>query len=138
MSDRRLTGAEILALQDLVHEDVSVPEWGAVVRIRALTGLERDRYEESLTIVRQQGKKQTREAHMANARAKLVALCAINEDGTPLFERAQVDALGAKSAAALDRLFDAALRLSGLKEAEVEELGKNSESGDPSAASTSA
>ena len=41
--------------------------------------------------------------------------------------RTQIDALGAKSAAPLDRCFEVAQRLSGISEADVEELTKNSE-----------
>ena len=133
----RLSGAQILALEDLPVEDVEVPEWRTTVRVRTLTGTERDQYEESLVVYKTQGKKQTREMRMANARAKLVALTAVDESGARLFSADEVVRLGGKNAAALDRLFSAAMRLAGLTEADVEDLSKNSASADPSGASTS-
>jgi hypothetical protein len=54
-----------------------------------------------------------------------------------LFTDEDVAALGQRSAAALERVFDAASRLSGLSAEDMEELAKNSESGQ-SGGSTSA
>src|SRR5690606_19506049 len=115
----------ILAAKDLPRELVEVPEWGGAVYVRALTGAERDQFEAS--IVEQRG----RDVRMAmrNIRAKLVALTVVDEDGQRNFTDDDVAALGGKSAAALDRLFAVAQRLSGLSKEDVEELAKNSESG---------
>ena len=38
-----LSAAEILAADDLPTEDVEVSEWNGTVRVRALTGAERDK-----------------------------------------------------------------------------------------------
>jgi len=116
-----LTKQEILAAADLSIEDVEVPEWGGVVRVRALSAAERDRFEDSLMTGR--GKK--RQFSMMNARAKLVALTVVDEQGKQIFNDQDVAALGAKSAAALSRVFDAAMRLAGLTEDDVEELTEN-------------
>ena len=37
-----LTKSAILGINDLKHEDVPVPQWGGTVRVRAMTGQERD------------------------------------------------------------------------------------------------
>ena len=37
-----LSKEQILAAEDLPHKDVPVPEWKGTVRVRALTGFERD------------------------------------------------------------------------------------------------
>ena len=37
-----LTAEAITAAQDPAHEDVHVPEWGGWVRVKALSGAERD------------------------------------------------------------------------------------------------
>ena len=43
-----LTRDEILQAQDIQFEDVKVPEWNGTVRVRGLTGVERDALEASL------------------------------------------------------------------------------------------
>jgi hypothetical protein len=48
----------------------------------------------------------------------------VDEDGKRVFTEAEVKALGAKSARALDRLFDTARRLSGLGDEDVETLAE--------------
>jgi hypothetical protein len=128
-----LSKEAIFAADDHKYEIVPVPEWGGEVRMRSLTGTERDAYEDSLT--QQVGNKQVVNAR--NARAKLVALSAINEDGTPLFDKADVIKLGSKNSAALQRLFDAACKLSGFSEEDVKELEEGF-GGAPNGASTSA
>jgi len=117
-----LTREAILQAQDLPYEDVAVPEWGGVVRVRALTGAERDRFEAS--IVEQRGKGGPR-LNTQNIRAKLVALTVVDEHGNRIFTDDDVEALGRKSAAALNRVFEVAQRLSGLTQADMEELEKN-------------
>lgn len=118
-----LSKAAIFGADDRRYEDVPVPEWGGAVRLRSLTGSERDAYEAS--IEKQVGGKTVRDVR--NFRARLVVLSAIDEEGRPLFERNDVVALSNRSAAALDRLFEVACRLSGISENDVEELEGNSE-----------
>lgn len=117
-----LTRDAILGARDLPTEDVEVPEWGGTVRVRGLTGTERDAFEQS--IARRKGKNV--ELNLRNVRAKLVALSVVDEQGNRIFSEADVDALGQKSAAALDRIFRVAQRLSGLTDEDVEELTGNS------------
>ena len=128
-----LSKTAILAAQDLQTEDVEVPEWGGAVRVRSFTGRERDAFEASM--VRGDGK--DRKVDLTNMRARLVGLTVIDETGQRLFTDEEVDLLGAKSGAALDRVFAIAQKLNGLSGSDVEELSKNS-SGVPSAVSTSA
>lgn len=112
---------------DIQKEYVHVPEWASdaedaantYVCIRGLTGTERDSYEAS--IVSFKGK--DKQVNLRNARAKLVAACLIDEDtGDRLFKDHEVTLLGERSAVALNRVFEAAQRLSGLTEADVKEL----------------
>jgi len=55
-------------------------------------------------------------------RAKLVAASVRKADDSRVFTDGQVEALGSKNAAALQRVFRVAQRLSGLAEDEVDEL----------------
>ena len=128
-----LSKTAILAAQDLQTEDVEVPEWGGAVRVRSFTGRERDAFEASMV----RGEGRDRKVDLTNMRARLVGLTVIDETGQRLFTDDEVDLLGAKSGAALDRVFAVAQKLNGLSGADVEELSKNS-SGVPSAVSTSA
>lgn len=103
-------------------EEVRVPEWGAgeTVCIRELTGDERDAYDQ---IVVKQGD------NYRGLRAHLVAMSLCDEKGTSLgFTEAEVKQLGGKSGAAIDRVFQAAQRLSGLAPDSQEVAAKNSES----------
>lgn len=113
-----LSKADILKVSDIQRELVAVPEWGGDVWVKGLTGAERGQYEKSILTIR--GKDQT--INMAHIRAKLASLSICDEAGARLFTDADVEALDGKSAAALERVFTVAMRLSGLGEQDVKEL----------------
>ncbi|OGG44115.1 MAG: hypothetical protein A3F84_27785 [Candidatus Handelsmanbacteria bacterium RIFCSPLOWO2_12_FULL_64_10] len=127
----------ILGEDDLHFEEVPVPEWpkvGGKVRIRTLSGTERDAFEQAC--VEKRGK--NHDTNLRNIRAKLCSLLIVDPaTGQRVFSDADADALGRKSAKALDRVFDAGRKLNGIGEKDVEELAGNCETG-PSAGSTSA
>lgn len=116
-----LTRDDILQAQDLPTERVSVPEWSGEVLVRGLTGAERDKFEASIVV----RKGNRTDFNPDNMRAKLVALCVIDEQGNRLFTDDDVKILGKKSATALDRVFQVAQRLSGLQPGAIEEAEKN-------------
>ena len=109
---------DILAVKDIQIELVPVPEWDGEVYIKGMSGLERDAFEAS--IIEQKGNKQ--KVNMANVRAKLAAQTLCDEEGNRLFNDADIKELGKKSASALQRVFEVAQRLSGIGDADVEEL----------------
>ena len=102
-----LDAAAILAADDLPGEDLDVPEWKGTVRVRGLTGLERDRFEFLMAAAKDSPDK-------VNVRANLVGRCIIKEDGSRAFTDKQLAKLGEKSGAALDRVFDKVRELSGM------------------------
>jgi hypothetical protein len=116
-----LTRDQILSAQDLPTETVAVPEWGGDVLVRGLTGTERDAYEASM--VKQVGNQA--KMNMDNMRAKLVALCIVDETGKRIFTQADAETLGKKSGTGLQRVFLVAQRLSGLTTKDVEEAEGN-------------
>jgi len=118
-----LSREQILEAPDLPYEDVDVPEWGGTVRVRGLTGAERDQFEAAILERQRDGRLRVR---MENIRARLVALACVDEEGERLFSEQDVAALGRKSAVALQRVFEVAQRLSGLAPQDLEELAKNS------------
>lgn len=115
---------EILGQDDLPSRAVAVPEWGGrEVRVKSMTGAERDAYELDIYAEREAAKKESRKPR--NVRARLLVRCLVGEDGKLLFGEADIEALGAKSAAALDRLYDVARTLNGYSEADAKALEKN-------------
>jgi hypothetical protein len=122
---KMLSREEILRADDLTRERLEVPEWGGALTVRAMTGAERDAFESAILTRRGQ----TFDVNMRNVRAKLAAWTVVDEAGARLFTEADVEQLSQKSAAALQRVFDVASRLSGLSRADVEELAKNSTAG---------
>lgn len=129
-----LTKAQIVQVVDLKTETVSVPEWGGEVLVREFTGADRDAFENSMVTVGADGKRQ---ADLQNLRAKLVAATVVDsETGQLMFDAQEVHLLGAKSAVALERVFQVAQRINGMTADAVDAAAKNSD-GAPSAASTS-
>jgi len=116
-----LTRSDILEADDTRYETVACPEWGGDVRLRSISGAKRDAYESSL--MEERGG--SRKMNLRNARAKLIILTAVDEDGRPLFTADDLRALGAKNAAPLDRLFDAARKLAGMSDDDVEKMTEN-------------
>lgn len=118
-----LTRDQIMAFRSKDRETVvvEVPEWGGAVTLRELSARERDAFEAST--VDGHGKKMR--INIENLRARLVAACAIDEQGQALFYPSDVELLGDLSASAVDRLFSAARELNGMTESDVEELAGN-------------
>ena len=118
----RLSRDDILKAADNEPEEVDVPEWGGSVLVRGMTGRERDAFEVSLM---QPGRGGRKVLDPANVRAKLVARCVVDDDGGRLFTDADVAELGGKSAAAVDRVYAVAARLSGMGADDPEELTRD-------------
>ena len=118
-----LTKDQILKSDDLTTKVVKVPEWGGDVIVTTMSGAGRDQYDSTIYIAGDDGKITT---HLDNGRAKLVAATVVDDKGNLLFNVDDVGALGKKSVAALDRVYEVATRLNFLSEKEVQELAKNS------------
>lgn len=122
--DELLSKDEILGMDDIPTEEVVVPEWkGRTVLVCGMTAAGKNAYEASLVEV----KGTTRKIRMENATAKLLVRTLVNRQRQPLFTETDIEKLGAKSAAALERLAQVALRLSSMRVSDVEELVKNSD-----------
>ena len=126
-----LTRAEILAADDLPRELVEVPEWGGSVYVRGLTAMERSEFEnlmlglENKRIKVGKSDDMTIQMDMRVLRVRLSALCMVDEKGNRLFGDDAVEALGRKSADALNRIFVVAQRLSGMTSDDVEDAAGN-------------
>lgn len=118
-----LTKEQILRVKDIETRTVNVPEWGGDVMVRGMTGIERDQFEAK--ILDQSGKKT--KVNLQNARARLVSISVVDEEGNRLFTENEIVLLGTKSATALSRVYDVAASLSGISDDDIEELLGNSE-----------
>lgn len=125
---------EILRAEDFKTEDVPVPEWGGTVRVKSLTGDERDGFEAQIRENRRDG---SFRSDFAKMRVKLLALTIIGADKRRIFSLEDVEKLGKKSAAAIERVWEVASRLSGLSKEDAEELARGLGTG-PSDEPTSA
>lgn len=117
-----LNKAQILEASDLQKEEVQVPEWGGSVMVYGMTAGDKDSYEESMI-----SSAKTGTVTLKDATARLCSLCCRDEDGNRLFDDTDVQALTGKSAMALARISNVALRLSGMGKGELEKIVKNSE-----------
>jgi len=132
-----LSRDEILNASDIQTEEVEIPEWNnKKVLVRGMTGAQRDAYEDA-SLTMPDKKKQTRAFIYKNARARLVAWSVVDENGKRVFSDADIPRLSDKSAAALQRIFNVAMRLSGISEEDIEELVKNSPDGQSDDSGTS-
>lgn len=105
--------ADVLGAQDVTFETVRVPEWGGSVRVRSLTGAERDK------IVR--ADKPDGPAFYA----RVIAASLVDDEGENIGLDAGVPRqLAAKNAGALLRVWRVCQRLSGMGDNAVEEASE--------------
>jgi len=118
---RLLSKAAIVAAEDLKHEDVDVPEWGGTVRVRVMTGTERDAFRTAIAAAG--------DLPVGRFSVILLASTLIGEDGALLFTPEEIDQLAEKSGSSIDKPAVVAMRLNGLGGTAVEDAAKNSASG---------
>lgn len=131
---------EVHKASDQQYDTVPVPEWAPagdpdpeqwVLRLRGMTGTERDRFEASMA-----PKGNSKKPNMENFRARLITWCAVDQEGNRLFNSGDVQMLGSKSALAISRVFDKCQEMNGLSDSDIDELTEDF--GDaPNGASTS-
>lgn len=106
----------ILDADDRVFEKVDVPEWGGAVRVSVMTGEQRDRFDSALSYMK---------GNLENVRALLCSMTIVDDSGDLLFSSVDIDALGRRSARALERVFDVAQRINALRQSDAEAAVKN-------------
>lgn len=111
---------QILAADDLPFRDIDVPEWGGSVRVRTMTGRERDAWESLIYVTTGKDVQFKKD----DFRAKLLAKTIVDENGSLLFTEAEIAALSGKSSKVISRLFDAAQDLNGISKEVQENIEK--------------
>lgn len=117
-SGRRVfkSAAAILATDDRATLDVDVPEWGTTVRLRALSGEDRERFEAFVAQENKDGEE------TPAVRATFLQLAIVDEAGDPLFTPAQIHALGRRNGYPITRLFAIGRTLSKMGADDAEEI----------------
>jgi hypothetical protein len=109
---------QILDCDDSTIEPIDLPEWGVKAFIRTMTGTDRDSWELYAS-------KQLEKVNGVNIRGKLACLSLCDENGKRLFGDGQAEALSKKSSKALNRVYEASLKLNKLSDEDIEALEKN-------------
>jgi hypothetical protein len=105
--------------------DVPFPEMHTAYRLREMSGTERDTFEIAQFKEQSDGKHKVEPLYL---RARLVALCLVDETGARLYADDEVQQLSdGVPAATIGKLFAAAQTLNGLDADAVDNAGKNSD-----------
>lgn len=110
---------------DRKWEDVHVPEWGGDVRILELSSADRG-YLEAGSLVANGSTPQFKVESIKNNREKVVAMALVDENFERLFTNKEITDLGKKSGKVLDRLYQVAMRISGMSPGSVDDAEGNS------------
>lgn len=104
-----LDKSKFLALNDTKIEEVEIPEWESTVYVRALTAKELMDYVNA-TIDIQKGQSKD----LAKSQLLMVAYCLCDSEGKRLIQDNEISLLENKNAGVINRIFEAAQRVSGL------------------------
>jgi|TARA_Y100000310_G_scaffold7603_1_gene8330 hypothetical protein len=127
-----LSRDDILNVDDTRYEEIDMPEWNGSVRIRGLSAADRSRIESEYTESTTGPDGVPKNKVDPRFRAALCSMCIVDDEGKRMFSEADIEALGNKNGANLERIFDRARKLSGIVSANesdgVTAQAKNSES----------
>lgn len=114
---------KILEAEDIPSEKITVPEWGVDLMIKGMTAGER------VTLMQNAYDSRTEQVNMSKVYPDVVVSCACDPDtGLPVFTDADKDVLMGKSSAAIEKIADVGLRLSGIGKDQQDAAGKDSSS----------
>ena len=109
-----MTREEILSKRTLKQERINVPAWGGEVNVRELTAGEKERLEALYS-----------GEHTGTIQATVVSMVVLDDNGERVFTDDDIGALSSMSGSAIQAIFKAATRLSGVTTEAREELEKN-------------
>jgi hypothetical protein len=117
--------AHILGCKDLNVVKVEVPEWGGIaLYMRPMTASDRDEFDMMQIMENEEGNV---ELNKFNLRASMLARCAcIDPEGKErIFTSEDVEALGGKSAAAMERCLNVVRKMNNISKDDEEAIAKN-------------
>lgn len=116
-----LSKEDIFQVEDISVETMEVPEWGGTIRLKPMTGAEKEGFEAEFQ-KRQQGENKI---NTRGFRGWLISRSVVNEDGELLFSKGDIAELSKKSAKVLEDVFEKCLEVNGIGQDAVEEIEKN-------------
>ena len=112
---------KILSTEDIPSETLTVSEWGVDLLIKGMTAGER------IALMQNAVDQNTGQVNMAAVYPDVVVACSFDpETGDPVFTNADKPAILSKSSAAVERIADVGLRLSGIGKDDADAAGKDS------------
>lgn len=123
------------ALESIARKtiEVEIPEAATTFRLREMSAADRDRFEVASLKTDADGKRTIDPMFL---RARLVAMCLVDDAGARLYADDEIEQLAGNVASVVSRLFEAAQKLNGMDAAAVDNAEKNFAAG-PNAASGS-
>lgn len=110
---------KIFAAQDIPSEVVTIPEWGVDVLVRGMSAGDR------ITLMQNAFDQTTQQVNMSIVYPDVVVACTYDPTSEePVFTADDKTAILAKSSAAVERLANVGLRLSGIGQEEQDAAGK--------------
>jgi hypothetical protein len=114
---------KILAARDIPSETITVSEWDVDLLIKGMTAGER------VTLMQNAYDPRTEQVNMSKVYPDVVVACAHDpETGEPVFSDSDKDAILGKASAAIEKIADVGLRLSGIGKEAQDAAGKDSSS----------
>lgn len=114
---------KIFAAKDIPSENLHVPEWEVDLVIKGMTAGER------VTLMQNAYDVKTEQVNMSKVYPDVVVSCSYDpETDEPVFTNADKEALMNKSSAAIEKIADVGLRLSGIGKDQQDAAGKDSSS----------
>ena len=113
--------AKILAAQDIPTETVTIPEWDVTLLVKGMSAGHR------IDLMQTAYDVNTGQVNMSIVYPDVAVACAFDpETGEPVFTVDDKDAILSKSSAAVEKLANVGLRLSGIGKDEQDAAGKDS------------
>lgn len=114
----------ILALQDLGTDEVFVAPWNTYVRVKSMSAGQRNKLA-TLMLTSSGRDFDVDLSQLPGVMANVVAWCCVDESGKRLFTDADAESLNEKHGDALQTIFEAAMRVSGLGDTDAGTIAKN-------------
>lgn len=112
-----LSKKDILALDDTKPVEVEIKAWGSTVFVKPLSGKARDKIDELVA--------KCKGGDYSGLRTLWVSMCLCDEGGELLFSKADLGVLGEKNNDALEQVWQACQKLSGMSDDAVEDAAEN-------------
>jgi len=121
-----LTADQIKQINDKrTTETVRIPEWDGDVIVGVMSCWDRDDF-----VLRYQAQEEAKRAiPKQSIRAVLAAKCCVDERGERIFKDADIAWLSEKNTEAIERIWDVACKLNGIRDKDIDDTAKNLPSG---------